>query len=264
MSRFAKLLYLCTWKCENGLRLGKDQASMALCSTGTIVATSNNDLVNLSRMKRTILAIIMVLSVFTMMAQDETIRVKYQGSNPKIGDFAQAYLSSIPSANEVDECDQEALYMYNAIKRAMARQSTGLPLQEKETLTIDSKNGYILYEFRHDDEDVTRIEMCFWNESDGKHRLFACVRQSFHNGWYIAGQYDDREFFRYNNATKTMKRISNEEIGVNAVDEESSDMGVLSSISLPRMGKDIEVTWWDKNGECGASPLKWNGHGFNF
>jgi hypothetical protein len=72
------------------------------------------------------------------------------------------------------------------------------------------------------------------------------------------------EFFRYNNATKTMKRISTEEIGVDAVSEESGNMGVLSSISLPRKGKDIEVTWWDKNGECGASPLKWNGHGFNF
>ena len=215
-------------------------------------------------MKRTTLAIIMVLSVFTMMAQDETIKVKYQGSSPKIVDFAKAYLSSIPSANEVDDCDQEGLYMYDALKQAMSRQSKNLSLRKKETLTIDKKNGYILYEFRHDEKEVSRIEMCYWNESDGKHKLFAFVRQSFDNGWYVAGQYDDREFYRYNNATKTMKRISKEEIGVDAVDEESSNMNVLSSISLPRKGKDIEVTWWDKNGKCGASPLKWNGRGFNF
>ena len=55
-----------------------------------------------------------------------------------------------------------------------------------------------------------------------------------------------------------------EEIGFDAVNEEGSNMNVLRSISLPRTGKDIEVTWWDTNGECGASSLKWNGHGFNF
>ena len=206
----------------------------------------------------------MLLFLVAMMAKDETIRVKYQGSSPKIGDFAKAYLSSIPLSNEVDDCDQEGLYMYDAIKQAMANHSKGRPLRKKETLTIDSKNGYILYEFRHNDEVLTRIEMCYWNMADGKHKLFAFVRQSFDNGWYVAGQYDDREFYRYNNATKTMKRISKEEIGVDAVDEESSNMSVFSSISLPRKGKDIELTWWDKNGECGASPLKWNGRGFNF
>ncbi len=215
-------------------------------------------------MKRTTLAITMVLSVFTMMAQDETIRVKYQGSSPKIGDFAKAYLSSIPSADKVDDCDQESVYMYDAMKLAMSRKSKGLPLRKNETLTIDTKNGYILYEFRHGDENMTRIEMCYWNMKDGKHKLFACVRQYFDHGWYTPGQYDDMEFYRYKNASKTMKKISKEEIGVDAVNEESSNMSVLSSISLPRKGKDIEVTWWDKNGECGSSMLKWNGHGFNF
>ena len=215
-------------------------------------------------MKRTTLAIIMVLSVFTMMAQDETIRVKYQGSSPKIGDFAKAYLSSIPSSKDVDDCDQEALYMYDAMKQAMSRKSKGLSLPKRETLTIDTKNGYILYEFRHNDVSMTRIEMCYWNMKDGKHKLFACVRQYFDNGWHVAGQYDDMEFYRYNNATKKMKKISKEEIGVDAVFEESSNMNVLSSISLPRKGKDIEVTWWDKNGKCGSSMLKWNGSRFSF
>jgi hypothetical protein len=215
-------------------------------------------------MKRTTLAIIMVLSVFTMMAQSETIRVKYQGSSPKIGDFAKAYLSSIPSANELDISDQEWVYMYDAMKLAMSRKNKGLSLRKNETLTIDTKNGYILYEFHHGDEGMTRIEMCYWNMKDSKHKLFACVRQYFDNGWHAAGQYDDMEFYRYNNATKKMKKISKEEIGIDAVFEESSNMNVLSSISLPRKGKDIEVTWWDKNGECGSSMLKWNGNGFNF
>ena len=169
----------------------------------------------------------MALSMLAMIAQEEAIRVDFIGKQPTIRDFLQAYLQSLPDINDLDECDVEGMHL--------------------------------LEDFRQN-----RIEMCFWNESDSEHKLFACVRQSFDNGWYVAGQYDGKEFFRYNNATKTMNRVSNEEIGVDAVNEESSNMGVLSSISLPRKGKDIEVTWWDENGECGASPLKWNGHGFNF
>ena len=213
-------------------------------------------------MKRTTLTIIMVLSVLTMMAQDETIRVKYQGSSPKIGDFAKAYLSSIPSANEVDDCDQEALYMYDAMKQAMSRKSKGLPLNEKETLTIDTKNGYILYEFHHNDEEVTRIEMCYWNMKDGKHKLFACVRQWFENGIFRCGQYDDRRFYRYNNATKTMRHCYPEDIGIDKAPMMDNDNYI--SFSLPQIGKDIIAKWWNDNIKLKEKKLKWNGHGFNF
>ena len=214
-------------------------------------------------MKRLSIVVIMAFSMLAMFAQEEAIRVDFTGKQPTIKDFLQAYVQSLPDINDLDECDVEGMQLLEDFRHAVLYQGEGIALEPSEKLQIDLKNGYVCYEQRHERE-LSRIEMCYWNESDGKHKLFACVRQSFDNGWYVAGQYDGMEFFRYNNATKTMKRISTEEIGVDAVSEESGNMGVLSSISLPRKGKDIEVTWWDKNGECGASPLKWNGHGFNF
>ena len=214
-------------------------------------------------MKRISIVIIMAFTMLAMFAQEEAIRVDFSGKQPTIRDFLQAYLQSLPDINDLDECDVEGMHLLEDFRLAVLYQGEGIALEPGENLEIDLKNGYVCYEQRHEGE-LSRIEMCYWNESDGKHKLFACVRQSFDNGWYVAGQYDDREFFRYNNANKTMKKISIDEIGVDAVDEESSNMNVLSSISLPKKGKDIEVTWWDKNGECGASPLKWNGHGFNF
>ncbi len=205
----------------------------------------------------------MAFSMLAMFAQEEAIRVDFIGKQPTIRDFLQAYLQSLPDINDLDECDVEGMHLLEDFRHTVLYQGEGIALEPSEKLEIDLKNGYVCYEQRHEGE-LSRIEMCYWNESDGKHKLFACVRQTFDNGWYVAGQFDDMEFFRYNNATKTMKGISHEEIGVDAVNEESSNMNVLRSISLPRKGKDIEVTWWDKNGECGASLLKWNGHGFNF
>ena len=200
--------------------------------------------------------------MLAMFAQEEAIRVDYTGNRPTIKDFLQAYLQSLPDINDLDECDVEGMYLLENLRLAVLYQGEGIALEPNEKLEIDLKNGYACYEKRNE-SSLSRIEMCYWNESDGKHKLFACVRQSFDNGWYMAGQYDGTQFYRYNNATKTMRGISNEEIGIDAVYEESSNMSVLGSISLPRKGKDIQVTWWDNNGECGGTVLKWNGHGFN-
>ena len=212
-------------------------------------------------MKNSLLAILMALSVFSMMAQEETILVNYRGASPTISDFAKAYLSSIPASSEVDECDQEGLYMYDAMKRALDRENRGLPMQDNETLIIDSKNGYMLYEFHHDDEEVTRIEMCYWNMAGGKQKLFACVRQWFDNGIYRSGQYDNRDFYRYNNVTKTMRYCSPEDIGINEAYQ--SDNNYIS-FCLPQTGKDIIVKWWNDNGMTKEKTLKWNGQKFSF
>ena len=205
----------------------------------------------------------MAFSIFAMFAQEEVIRVEFNGKQPTIRDFMQAYFQSLPDINDLDECDVEGMQLLENFRIAVLYQSEDVALRPTEKLEIDLKNGYACYEQRYESV-LHRIEMCYWNESDGKHKLFACVRQTFDNGWYSGGQFDGYEFFRYNNATKTMKPISNEEIGVDAAIQESCNMNVLISISLPRKGKDIEVTWWDRNGECGATSLKWNGHGFKF
>jgi hypothetical protein len=101
--------------------------------------------------------------------------------------------------------------------------------------------------------------MCYWNEADGKHKLFAYNHGFYRDGQYYPGQYDGLTFMRYDNATKTMRYHS--DAGVQAV-YESKAPNVECSFALPRSGKDIMVTLWSENGKKTQKTLKWNGHGF--
>ena len=121
-------------------------------------------------MKRIALAIILSCLTLSLMAQSG-IKVNYKGSKPTVADFAWA---AFPSLNYEDE-EESGDRPWRALENAMKRQSKGLALEEGEKLTIDSKNGYILWE-RSGDEDadyIFRLEVCYWNESDGKHKLIA-------------------------------------------------------------------------------------------
>ena len=116
-------------------------------------------------MKRLSLAIIFACCALAVAAQ-EGFRVDYQGARPTINDFVKAYLTSILS-EEVEECDMEGIAIYKSLQRAITSKEKGRPLEENVTLTIDTKNGFLVYEQKYEDY-VSRIEMCYWNESDGK------------------------------------------------------------------------------------------------
>ena len=200
-------------------------------------------------MKRISLAIIFACCTLALAAQD-AIRVNYQGARPTISDFAWAYLFS--DEDDEDECDAEA---FAGVKQALERHREGLPQEEGVTFTVDEKNGYILYEDRQEESDyMVRTEMCYWNEADGKHKLFAYSTWLFNNGKPGLGQYDGLTFYRYNNATKKMTMYD-----VPGVEVEYSNI----TYTLPRVGKDIIVTKWDDNGRKKQTTLKWNGRRFN-
>jgi hypothetical protein len=97
--------------------------------------------------------------------------------------------------------------------------------------------------------------MCYWNESDGKHKLFAENRWSFQKGKPILGQYDGLNFFRYDNATKTMAGCNTPGFDVELFDK---------SYALPRTGKDIIVTTWHEDGKNTQKTLRWTGSGFSY
>ena len=118
-------------------------------------------------MKRLSLAIALLCSTM-MLAAQETIRVNYQGAKPTISDFAWALLSNYVW-NEEDDVLNEST---NAAKQAWTQYRKGLPLDEGDKITVDQKNGYAVYESR-DDKELLRVEMCYWNEADQKHKLFA-------------------------------------------------------------------------------------------
>ena len=204
-------------------------------------------------MKKLSLAIIFSCCTLAVAAQ-ENIRVNYQGSRPTITNFVQSYLSSLLDRDDIEECDLEGLGVYKGLRRAMTNQAKGLPLEKGETLTIDQKNGYVLYEQKYEDV-VVRVEMCYWNESDGKHKLFADNRWTFQNGKPVMGQFDGLSFYRYDNATKLMDRCNTPGFDVEYFNK---------AYALPRMGKDIIVTTWNDNGGKTQKTLKWNGHRFSY
>lgn len=208
-------------------------------------------------MKRLSLTVIFACCILTLAAQD-AIRVNYQGAAPTISDFAWAFLSSNDHEEEEDCADES----FNAIRQAWIQHRKGLPQQEGVTLTVDEKNGYVVYEYTSEYEsnkDVVRIEMCYWNEADKKHKLFAYNVACFRNGKYEPGQFDGLTFFRYDNASKKMTMYHDTGFEV----AYGTDDGAWVSYALPRTGKDITVTYWYKTGKK-QKPLKWNGRRFSF
>jgi len=208
-------------------------------------------------MKRLTFAVIFVCCTLAVAAQD--IRVNYKGAKPSISDFITAYLA--PSNDEEDGCDEEAM---SGIRYAWERYLKGFTHDENYTFTLDSQNGFAVYEAKYNNDDselLIRIEMCYWNEADGKHKLFAYNHRLYKDGWYHPGQYDGLTFMRYNNATKKMTYHSDD--GVEAFKETRSP-NVEYSCSLPHSGKDIGITLWERNGKKTRKTLKWNGHGFSY
>ena len=206
-------------------------------------------------MKRKSFFIIFACFAMALVAQD-AIRVNYKGLHPTISDFVSAYVSSRDSEDE-EVCVDES---FNAMGYAWKRHQKGLQLDDGVTLTVDEKNGYVVYKYRPEptDEFVLRIEMCYWNETDRRHKLFAYNVSCFQNGQYSPGQFDGITFFRYDNVTKKMTYCEapgfEEFYGI-----EDGARGY--SYTLPRVGKDIIVTLWYENGKKERT-LKWNGHRF--
>lgn len=203
-------------------------------------------------MKRIALAIIFAFCTLAMSAQD-AIQVNYTGAKPTISDFAWAFLSTDTDDDEEEGYADES---FNAVKQAWIRHREGLPQDEYSTLSIDEKNGFVLYEWRYE-ENMLRIEMCYWNESDQKHKMFAYNVSCFQNDAYSPGQFDGLTLYRYDNAAKTLTYCTDPGFDI----EYGTDDGAWVSYDLPRSGKDITVNYWHGNKKT-QKTLKWNGHGF--
>ncbi|MBR0166282.1 MAG: hypothetical protein IJQ13_05335 [Prevotella sp.] len=210
-------------------------------------------------MKRILLSLFLVCCTLALSAQ-EAIRVSYRGARPTISDFVSAFITT---NNEYDE-EGEYNESLNAFSSAWQRHLKGLPMESgeefSETLTADERNGYVCYERRQEDGWLLRWEACYWNESDGRHKLFAYNVSCFKDGHYSPGQYDGTLFYRYDNATKTMTWCEGD-LGFER--RFSTDDGDWISYALPRTGKDITVTTWYKSGPR-QKTLHWKGRKFSY
>ena len=184
--------------------------------------------------------------MLVMSAQD-VMKVNFSGTKPTITDLAWAFLFS--DEGDEEECDSEATA---GIKDALGRYRKGIAQDDNVKLTVDVRAGYILYEWRYENL-YSKIEMCFWNEADKRHKLFAYNQWLFQDGKPVMGQYDGLTFCRYTNSNRTLQCCETPGFDVEYMN---------TTYTLPRVGKDITMTKWRKDGTKTQTTLKWNGHGF--
>ena len=95
--------------------------------------------------------------------------VTYKGKAPKITNFLEAFLAQ----------DETSEVLWN-LSQCWEHYLQGEPQEPCSQFTVDEKNGYIRYTFDsslcddYDDvNDYFYHEMCYWNCSDGKHKIIA-------------------------------------------------------------------------------------------
>ena len=202
-------------------------------------------------MKRLSLALVFVCLTLAAFAQS-SIKVNYKGAKPTVVDFAMAAFTDF-NADDGEPGDRP----WRGVEQALTRYRKGFPQEKGVKLTVDLKNGYILYEQDYDEDDYfCRMEICYWNESDGKHKLVAFNNtETFAEGCPVSTETHGLTFFRYNNATKRM-------VWTDAPGFRVEYLG--TTYAMPRQGKDIVVTKWDDNGKPSRKTLKWNGKRFSY
>ena len=201
-------------------------------------------------MRKISLAFLFAFLTISAFAQD-VIKVNYKGAKPTVTDFAKAGFAYF-NADDGEPGDRP----WKSVENAMKRRSKGLPQEEGMTLTVDEKNGYILFEQMYDENEsyYCRMEVCYWNEADGKHKLVAFNNMAtFAEGRPVYTETHDLLFYRYNNATKRMVSVR-----LPGFDDKYDN----NTYALPRKGKDIVVTKWKDGGTCTQKTLKWTGSGF--
>ena len=200
-------------------------------------------------MKRILLAILLAGCTLAMSAQ---MKVNYKGSKPAIDDFIWALVTY---STEETDADHESI---NAVRDAMERYRQGASQPKNITFTVDKQNGYALYESKQD-ETLVRVDMCYWNEADGKHKIFAFNTTTFMDGKSYRGEFDGIMFYRYDNITKRLDTYFSDNFdALYACDFEG-----WNTYSLPRQGKDIVVTTRYDDAPSKKRTVKWNGHGFS-
>ena len=181
----------------------------------------------------------------------DDITVSFKGTSPNIKDFVAAFLS------QEDETDESL----NGMRKAWDFYKNGMKQMPGDDLIVDVQNGYVGYESTDTVDDNTYrlvIECCYWNYADKKHKLVALSNDLFMNGKAIAGQYTGITFYKYDNATRKMKVVYGDELGIGF---EAPNGTEATSHALPRQGKTIVFSYYTPSGKRDFR-LTWNGSRF--
>lgn len=160
---------------------------------------------------------------------------------PDIVDFVTGFLS--------DPQDEHIGYLNGVWKKHLTNEA----LEKDEKVIVDSKNGYVCFESGPDEQGFKSVtEMCYWNCSDGLHKLFAENNAVSQNGKPIYTEFSGLYIYAYDNATQKLYLIDQDLLGL------TEEVRGEAFFSLPRQGKDIKVSF----GDGSQKTLVWNGKGF--
>lgn len=128
--------------------------------------------------------------------------VKLKGQKPTIVDFVNNYLSDAEGDLGAHLSD-----MWDNYK-------AGKPQEKGMKVIVDVRNGYARFEENYTDaNELSVTEMCYWNCSDGKHKILAFSNSLFADGKFVEGQYTGTVFWLYENSTRRLMQIGASEIG---------------------------------------------------
>ena len=218
------------------------------------------------------------------------IPVKYQGQKPIINDFINAYFGE-------ESEDKLSGYLSDLWHRYLKNE----PLDKNEKVTVDSKNGFASFEkvYPPDEYDTEGsrllVEMCYWNSTDGNHKIFAESVQHFHGNRAIETEFSGISFGIYNNATRMITYVNQYEMGIEVktgmeglgvivdkgeyflINHETNERKPITeeqynnwwneypivTYSLPRVGKDITAVINNRPEGKKEVVVKWNGLRFD-
>lgn len=173
-------------------------------------------------------------------------------SSPSIVDFVTALLAE--PEDELSGMLSEAWQLY----------LTNQPARPGGTMQVDKKNGYVCYTLDYDvaypedmSGDALKVEMCYWNCADGKHKLVAQNVVSTRNGELFIGQYDGISFYLYDKQTHKLSFV------YDIIEYYEEDYSAIT-YELPQSGKDIMVKIYLPSGEEIQKRLAWDGYRFHF
>lgn len=179
------------------------------------------------------------------------IPVNFSSKGPGITEFVSAYFSDDEQPELLGTCRDDWRSF---------RQGKSLP--ENHTLLLDSKNGYMRYESAYPQYGARSvIEMCYWNCSDGIHKLVAKNIVSYVNGKRECGQFDGLDFFLFDPDKRAMTFVSFDEMCKGGYPETPNSETV--TFVLPREGKTVQVLIGSPSGEK-RQRMEWNGYGFTY
>ena len=175
------------------------------------------------------------------------IAIHFKGAQPNIKDFVTALLAP----NETDES-------LNGLRQAWDFFKNGMKQMPGDDLIVDTQNGYMGF-VSEDDDSRQVIECCYWNYADKRHKLVAISNDLFMNGKAVAGQYTGITFYQYDNASRQMKVVYGQDLGISF---DAPPGTQASSHALPRQGKTLVYTYYTPTGKI-QKRLTWNGSKFD-